>query len=145
MVPTPVFLPGESQGRGSLVGCRLWSRTESDMTEVTQQQQQQHQGFWFLILVQGSLPTYTFPYFEGDCPLLFLKHMHPTDPSSCNQPRTSCPWIFSISHGSILCQKVTSAKGILPSKQPLFIVNLTPNTTDLGLLLWQHLFVFTLR
>ena len=27
---TPVFLPGESQGRGSLVGCRLWGRTESD-------------------------------------------------------------------------------------------------------------------
>ena len=28
-------LPGESQGRGSLVGCCLWGRTESDMTEVT--------------------------------------------------------------------------------------------------------------
>ena len=27
--PTPVFLPGESQGRGSLVGCHLWGRTES--------------------------------------------------------------------------------------------------------------------
>ena len=27
--PTPVFLPGESQGRGSLVGCYLWGRTES--------------------------------------------------------------------------------------------------------------------
>ena len=41
--PTPVFLPGESQGRGSLVGCRLWGRTESDTTEATlQQQQQQH-------------------------------------------------------------------------------------------------------
>ena len=39
--PTPVFLPGESQGRGSLVGCRLWDHTESDTTEVTQQQQQQ--------------------------------------------------------------------------------------------------------
>ena len=38
--PTPVFLPGESQGRGSLVGCRLWGHTESDTTEVTQQQQQ---------------------------------------------------------------------------------------------------------
>ena len=38
--PTPVFLPGESQGRGSLVGCSLWGRTESDMTEATQQQQQ---------------------------------------------------------------------------------------------------------
>ena len=37
---TPVFLPGESQGRGSLVGCRLWGRTEADTTEATQQQQQ---------------------------------------------------------------------------------------------------------
>ena len=33
--PTPVFLPGESQGRGSPVGCRLWDRTELDMIEVT--------------------------------------------------------------------------------------------------------------
>ena len=32
--PTPVFLPGESQGWGSLVGCRLWGRTESDTTEA---------------------------------------------------------------------------------------------------------------
>ena len=38
--PTPVFLPGESQGQGRLVGCRLWGHTESDMTEATQQQQQ---------------------------------------------------------------------------------------------------------
>ena len=30
-----VFLPGESQGRRSLVGCRLWGHTESDMTEAT--------------------------------------------------------------------------------------------------------------
>ena len=35
MQPTPVFLPGESQGRGSLVGFRLWGRTESDTTEAT--------------------------------------------------------------------------------------------------------------
>ena len=33
--PTPVFLPGESQGRGSLAGCRLWGRIELDTTEVT--------------------------------------------------------------------------------------------------------------
>ena len=39
--PTPVFLPGESHGQRSLVGCRLWGRTESDTTEATQQQQQQ--------------------------------------------------------------------------------------------------------
>ena len=39
--PTPVFLSGESQGWGSLVGCRLWGRAELDTTEATQQQQQQ--------------------------------------------------------------------------------------------------------
>ena len=33
--PTPVFLPGESQGRGSLVGCRLWGHTKSATAEVT--------------------------------------------------------------------------------------------------------------
>ena len=33
--PTPVFLPGESQGQGSLVGFHLWGHTESDTTEVT--------------------------------------------------------------------------------------------------------------
>ena len=38
--PTPVFLPGESQGWGNLVGCRLWGCTESDTTEATSQQQQ---------------------------------------------------------------------------------------------------------
>ena len=40
--PTLVFLPGESQGQQSLVGCSLWGRTESDTTEATLQQQQQH-------------------------------------------------------------------------------------------------------
>ena len=39
--PTPGFLPGESQGQGSLVGCCLWGGTESNVIEVTQQQQQQ--------------------------------------------------------------------------------------------------------
>ena len=40
--PTPIPLPGKSHGWRSLVGCRLWGRTESDTTEVTEQQQQQH-------------------------------------------------------------------------------------------------------
>ena len=39
--PTPVFLRGESQGRGSLVGFCLRGGTESDTTEATLQQQQQ--------------------------------------------------------------------------------------------------------
>ena len=33
--PTPLFLPGESQGWGSLVSCHLWGSTESDTTEAT--------------------------------------------------------------------------------------------------------------
>ena len=32
---TALFLPGESQGQQSLVGCRLWGHTESDTTEAT--------------------------------------------------------------------------------------------------------------
>ena len=33
--PTPVFLPRESQGWASLMGCHLWGLKESDMTEMT--------------------------------------------------------------------------------------------------------------
>ena len=33
--PTPVLLPGESQGTGSLRGCCIWGHTESDTTEAT--------------------------------------------------------------------------------------------------------------
>ena len=32
--PTPVFLPGESQGRESLVGCRLWGRVAQSWTRL---------------------------------------------------------------------------------------------------------------
>ena len=62
--PTPVFLPGESQERGILVGCRLWGRTESNTTEVTQQQQQHCDLglllvliYCVLVLVAQSCPT----------------------------------------------------------------------------------------
>ena len=50
--PTPVFLPGESQGWRSLVGCHLWGPSESDTTEATQQQQQQ------CVYVSSNLPIY---------------------------------------------------------------------------------------
>ena len=35
-----IVLARRIPGTGSLVGCRLWGRTESDTTEATQQQQQ---------------------------------------------------------------------------------------------------------
>ena len=40
--PTPVFLPGESHGQRSLVGCSPWGRTESDRTACT------HSKVWML-------------------------------------------------------------------------------------------------
>ena len=39
---TPVFLPGESCGQRSLMGCCPWGHTESDTTEVTWQQNLQY-------------------------------------------------------------------------------------------------------
>ena len=50
--PTPVFLPGEFQGWGSLVGCHLWGRTESDTTEVTKQASNVNLKFHFENLLQ---------------------------------------------------------------------------------------------
>ena len=52
--PTPVLLPGESQGRRSLVGCLLWGRTELDTTEVTQQQGEHWGGHFCLIWSQEA-------------------------------------------------------------------------------------------
>ena len=59
--PTPVFLPGESQGWGSLVGCRLWGHTELDMTEVTQQQQQH-----VMVVVAEDIIDENFPNKEKE-------------------------------------------------------------------------------
>ena len=44
--PTPVFLPGESHGQRSLVGCSPRGRTESDTTEATWQQQMKQENFF---------------------------------------------------------------------------------------------------
>ena len=65
---TPVFLPGESQGRGSLVGCCLWGRTESDTTEATWQQQQQQPvlhfaSVWAFSHLFKCSPT-VFPFYK---------------------------------------------------------------------------------
>ena len=40
-------LPWRIPGTGGLVGCGLWGRTESDMTEATQQQQQRFLSLWY--------------------------------------------------------------------------------------------------
>ena len=68
--PTPVFLPGESQGWGSLVGGRLWGHTESDVTEVTQQQQQQFVCINPILLIL-LFPLVTISLFVSLC-VLFI-------------------------------------------------------------------------
>ena len=78
--PTPVFLPGESQGRGSLVGCRLWGRTESDTTEVTQQQQQQ-----FLSPQTQQWKTYSPSYYYKLTPQMMGRHFLKGNASSTFQ------------------------------------------------------------
>ena len=67
--PTPVFLPGEFQGQGSLVGCRLWSRAESDTTEVTQQQQQQlfYLTVYIYVVYATSVALAGFLCINGSC------------------------------------------------------------------------------
>ena len=63
--PTPVFLPGESQGQSSLVGCRLWGSTESNMTEATSSSR--------------SNRLYQFSSVTQSCPTL-------CDPMNCSTP-----------------------------------------------------------
>ena len=49
-------------GTGSLVGCRLWGRTESETTKAMQQQQQQSQII-FIVLKYSKHTIYHFNYF----------------------------------------------------------------------------------
>ena len=52
--------------RGSLVGCRLWGRTESDATEATQQQQQDFPGGPVVKTLALPLPEHRFDSWWGD-------------------------------------------------------------------------------
>ena len=76
--PTPVFSPGESQGPGSLVGRRLWGRTESDTTELTKQQYQQTgQNNWTELIHQFSHSVVSDPLRPHE-----LQQARPPCPSS---------------------------------------------------------------
>ena len=62
--PTPVFLPGESHGWRSLVGCSPWGHKESDTTEQLHftcgslQAQGSHFGRYLAVQQQGPTPPY---------------------------------------------------------------------------------------
>ena len=77
--PTPVFLPGESQGQGSLAGCHLWSRTESDTTDMTQQHILNH-----FVLLLKLIPHCKSTIFQ------FLKKLKTLKKCQKQQMRKNC-------------------------------------------------------
>ena len=88
--PTPVFLPGESQGRGSLVGFRLWGRTEWDMTEAA--------AAAFLSFQPTIFPSCCFYFVLGIADLLlfsvstFSETPHHVYPACLQSIEFSRPW-----------------------------------------------------
>ena len=52
--PTPVFLPGESQGRGSLVGCCLWGRMQKPRDLIKQKNYPGNSVNWKQILTHPN-------------------------------------------------------------------------------------------
>ena len=118
--PTPVFLPGESQGRGSLVGGRLWGRTESDTTEATWRQQQQRD--WYIVKGKVKVKSlsrvrlFATPWtlaYEAPPPMEFsrqeywsgchflLQGIFPTQGSNPSLPHCKQPFLPSESPGKL--------------------------------------------
>ena len=100
--PTPVFLPGESQGWRSLVGCHLWGHTESDTTEATQQQQQQQ----FTLCISGhSYNSWT----HGGCSSL----CHPECiPAQRKGKRGGHVFLLRILTGKVACNLLTHTRKV---------------------------------
>ena len=64
--PTPVFLPGESQGRGSLVDCRLWGcRVGHDWSDLAAAA-----GRWTLLSFSGATHPSPTPPSSLECSFL---------------------------------------------------------------------------
>ena len=105
--PTPVFLPGESQGWGSLVGCRLWGHTELDTTEATQQQQQQQHGsnipgsYAILLFTASDLASITSHLNSW---VLFLLWFYPFILSGVISPLICSSILVTYRPGELLCQ-----------------------------------------
>ena len=92
--PAPVFLPGESQGRRSLVGGRLWGPTESDTTERLH--------FHFTLLSNTLKASHTHFLLQT------WNHAHPRGENSTYFKISGCMWEMLITKNWItvprLCQ-----------------------------------------
>ena len=91
--PTPVFSPGESQGWRSLVGCRLWGRTESDTTEVAAAAAAVMLSFFHIFLFSNfSICDSAYPLFNfwGCVRLLFNHHIYKYNSLHLLIPNSQC-------------------------------------------------------
>ena len=90
--PNPVFLPGESHGQRSLVGCSPWGRTESDTTEATWQQEGEYSEFFSkypILALLNVYQVYMELHFQG------ISHSVVSDSLWPNRPqpnRLLCSW-----------------------------------------------------
>ena len=94
--PTPVFSLGESQGRGSLVGCCLWGRTESDTTDATQQQ---HEGSTvpFSLYIYTPRTEHAAPHTVGPYPVMrFYTVLRITEDFQVYSKRPKCSLPLSV-------------------------------------------------
>ena len=118
MAPTPVFLPGESQGRGNLVGCRLWGHTRvgHDWSDLAQSiEKRKVASFiwddWFSVqfsrsVVSDSLRPHESQHARPPCPSPTPRVYSDSCPSSrwCHPavsssvvPFSSCPqWLVLV-------------------------------------------------
>ena len=72
--PTPVLLPGESQGRGSLVGCRLWRHTVGhDWSDLAAAAALLRRLLKFLCAYWSQVVFFPFSFSEKD---LFIPLFH---------------------------------------------------------------------
>ena len=102
MEPTPVFLPGESQGQRSLVGCSPWGRTELDTTE------------WL--------------HFHSSRSCIGEGNGNPLQCSCLENPRDRGAWWAAV-HG--VAQSQTQLKWLSSSSSSLSVVSLTSEIVSL--------------
>ena len=112
--PTPVFLPGGSQGWGNLVGCSRWSHKESDMTE------QLHFNFSLSCIGEGNgnplqCSCLENPRDGGNCWAAIygvtqsrtrLKWHSSSSSSSSSWRGSSIPWITQFTKGFLLVMRI---------------------------------------
>ena len=104
--PTPVFLPGEPCGQGSLLSCCPSGHIESDTTEATQQQQLPSHFFFFQLV-----PSFSWPHLPRSC---FSFHTWDKEAFPSTLPLS---FSSSCAHACATWERWDSRRGEIPASQ----------------------------